>query len=256
MGYTDTIRTLYNKCGQEYHDSRREGPGRLHNEFIDRPALVKLLPKSLKGLKVLDAGCGSGITSTLLARRGAVVNGIDLSPTMIDIACKETPRGLKVEYLIGTLTHLPFANNSFDLVVCTYVLENIKSLATAFTEFSRVLKSKGSVIFSISHPIKAQSTGIDPLGKKVRVIEDYFASGMRQADFGHGLIVPKFRRPLEAYTIAATNAGFLISDLREPRPIAAGKKVAPEGYEVANRLPQLLTMKLIKSPLWKPSSKK
>ncbi len=246
MSYTDIIRKLYNQFGQLYHDSRSEGPGRLHNEYIDRPALLKLLPKSLKGLTVLDAGCGTGIVSTLLAKRGAKVIGLDLSSVMIDIACRETPAKLGVEYIIGTLTRLPFAATSFDLVVSNYVLENIKALPTVFDEFYRVLKKNGSVIFSIAHPIKSQSIGTEPLGKKVRVIEDYFTPGMRDADFGRGLIVPKFRRPLEAYTIAATEAGFLISDLREPRPIAAGKKVVPDGYAVACRLPQLLTMKLVK----------
>ncbi len=246
MGYIEIIRELYNKCGQEYHDSRREGPGRLHNEYIDQPALLKLLPKSLKNQRVLDAGCGSGLTSTLLAKRGAAVTGIDLSPTMIEIAEKETPARLPIEYLVGSITRLPFANNSFHLITCMYVLENIKNLSHVFKEFHRVLKPKGTVIFSISHPIKAQSTGMDPLGKKVRMIEDYFSSGIREADFGHGMIVPKFRRPLEAYTTAISKTGFLISELREPRPISAGKKVAPEGYEIASRLPQLLTMKLVK----------
>ena len=83
------IADIYNKFGQAYHDSRKQDHGRLFNEYLDMPATFSLLPE-LKGKNVLDAGCGSGIYSRLLAQSGASVRGIDISDKMIGIAKKET----------------------------------------------------------------------------------------------------------------------------------------------------------------------
>ena len=77
-------------------------------------------------------------------------------------------------------------------------------------------------------------------------MENYFEEGMRQSDFGGGMIVPKYKRPLETYVKALKSAGFFISDISEPQPIKKGKKIDVKGYETAMRLPQVLTVKLIK----------
>lgn len=82
-------------------------------------------------------------------------------------------------------------------------------------------------------------------GLTVRVMEEYFKEGMRYSDFGGGMKVPKFKRPLESYTKALAKAGFVISDLIEPRPIPSAKDVDLH-YSEAMRLPEVLTMKIVK----------
>lgn len=60
-----------------------------------RDVLLAQLPDDLTGLRVLDAGCGTGAASVAMAERGAQVVGVDISPALIDIARKRTPDALR-----------------------------------------------------------------------------------------------------------------------------------------------------------------
>ncbi len=244
---TKKVTGVYNTFGQQYHDSRNNAGGRVHNEYIDMPAAFSLLPKQLRGLRVLDAGCGSGIYAQALAKKGAQVTGIDVSKKMLEIASNETPTKLGVHYLNGSISKLPFRPTTFDGIVCMYVIENIQNINKVFQEFYRVLQHGGFCIISISHPTRAQITKIEKDGKEIWILEDYFKQSVRQANFGGGMVVPKFTRPLQDYTQATAKAGFLIQNIIEPRPLPAAKKVDRKKFETAMRLPQILTMKLFKS---------
>ncbi|MEL6920772.1 MAG: magnesium protoporphyrin IX methyltransferase [Pseudomonadota bacterium] len=83
-----------------------------------RTHLVSRLPDDLKGWRILDAGCGSGVLAHTLAARGADVVGIDLSPQMIDFAAARYAD----ERLPGSLTFkagdmLAFDDGKYDAVV-------------------------------------------------------------------------------------------------------------------------------------------
>ncbi|MEO8000065.1 MAG: magnesium protoporphyrin IX methyltransferase [Gemmatimonadaceae bacterium] len=60
-----------------------------------RQLLASWLPDNLTGLRVLDAGCGTGTLAIQLASRGASVVAIDLSPTLTDLARERTPESLR-----------------------------------------------------------------------------------------------------------------------------------------------------------------
>jgi len=103
---------------------------------------------SWNGLKVLDIGCGGGYTCEFLAKRGAVVTGLDQS-----IACIEAARvhaemsGLEINYHAGVGENLPFDSNYFDTAICVDVLEHVQSPAATVAEISRVLKPGGVFCF-------------------------------------------------------------------------------------------------------------
>src|SRR3989344_241782 len=240
------VADTYNQFGDYYHQSRTQTSGRLHNELIDMPATLSLLPDDLSGVNILDAGCGSGIYSVLLAKKKARVTGIDASSKMIEIARKEKPAGLVITYQVGNLYTLDFEKETFDIVLCAYVLENVKDIYKVFEQFSRVLKSSGFCIFSVSHPFRANSVRTKKNGKEIWVMEDYFSSAVRQSDFGHGMIVEKYKRTIQQYADTISATGFIIERILEPQPIEEGKRVDSKGYEKAMRLPQILTMKLKK----------
>lgn len=59
-----------------------------------RATLLSWLPEDLSGLRLLDAGCGTGALAVEAARRGAEVLAIDLSPTLVALACERQPADL------------------------------------------------------------------------------------------------------------------------------------------------------------------
>jgi len=105
-----------------------------------------------KGMTILDAGCGIGGTSRLLAQHfGLAVHGIDLSRDYVDTArvldqwCGFAKTGA-IHYKQGSLLALPYPDGFFDAVLCQHVLPNIQDKPKAFAEFSRVLASRGKLI--------------------------------------------------------------------------------------------------------------
>ena len=95
--------------------------------------------RALHPASILDAGCGEGFTLERfrLADIGAHLEGVDLSPEAIDLGRALHPRLVLKQ---GSVYQLPYADNTFDLVVCTEVLEHLERPADALAELSRVAK--------------------------------------------------------------------------------------------------------------------
>jgi SAM-dependent methyltransferase len=95
---------------------------------------------------VLDAGCGSGWGTALLAEAGAErVVGIDPSEDALEEASKLTT-DLAVELELGELDALPFDDASFDLIACFEAIESCPDCGKALTELRRVLRSEGTLL--------------------------------------------------------------------------------------------------------------
>ena len=118
------------------------------------PATLELMQHAGldKGMTILDAGCGIGGTSRLLAQNfDLVVHGIDLSKDFIETAsmlnqwCGFAKDGT-INLKQGSLLALPYPDHFFDAVLCQHVLLNIKDKPKAFAEFSRILASGGKLI--------------------------------------------------------------------------------------------------------------
>jgi magnesium-protoporphyrin O-methyltransferase len=83
-----------------------------------RATLLGWLPRDLRGMRLLDAGCGTGALSVEAARRGARVTAVDLSPTLVDLARERSPRDLgegSIEFAVGDMLDPGLAR--FDYVV-------------------------------------------------------------------------------------------------------------------------------------------
>ena len=102
----------------------------------------------LQGRVALDLGCGSGWLSQELARRGAVVCGLDLSRGLLTLALKSIERSVKqkVSFIEGDAHWLPFGDATFDLVVGSGILHHLY-VETAYAEVARVLKPQSYAFF-------------------------------------------------------------------------------------------------------------
>jgi len=235
------IAAVYNKHGEHYHKTRQT-TGRFTNEHIDMPTTFSLIPKDLRQKTILDAGCGSGVYSIKLAKRGADVKAIDISEKMIEIAKAEQPSKLAIEYTVGDLYNLPYKDKVFDIIFCTYVIDTIKDIDKVMAEFFRVLKREGQIVISISHPVKQLSEK----HQNGLLLQDYFDKSIRVSDFGDGMKVDKYKRNFQDFTEAFFKAGFVVSKIKEPQPIKTGAKFDNEFYQKAAKIPYLLVFSLRK----------
>ena len=104
------------------------------------------------GLNVLDAACGEGYGSALLATVASGVKGVDVSTQAIEHA-RSRYSGDTLEFHVADCLDLPFDDDSFDCVVSFETLEHLEAHDRLMTEFRRVLKPKGFLL--ISSPDKA-----------------------------------------------------------------------------------------------------
>jgi SAM-dependent methyltransferase len=98
--------------------------------------------------RILDAACGNGRYSKFLLRHAdadAVLTAFDLSPRMLHRA-QARVRSKRVTHAVADLTKLPYADGSFDAVVCGWVLEHLPDPTPGLRELARVLAPGGKLL--------------------------------------------------------------------------------------------------------------
>lgn len=115
-----------------------------HETWIE-PAFRRL--GDVRGLRVLDFGCGHGMAAVVLARRGARVTAFDLSFGYLDEARQRArANGVAVHFVLADGNRLPFADHSFDRVWGNAILHHLETAAVAL-ELHRVLCPGGVAVF-------------------------------------------------------------------------------------------------------------
>ena len=150
-----------------------------------RQTLLDWLPQDLHGRRILDAGCGTGALAVELARRGAQVVAIDLSPTLVQLARERTPEDLgegKLEFISGDM--LSTSLGRFDHVVCMdsmihYEKHDMVQVLAGLTE-----RTAKSVLFTFapSNPILATMIRVGrvfPRGDRAPFIEPVSEGSLR-----------------------------------------------------------------------------
>jgi ubiquinone/menaquinone biosynthesis C-methylase UbiE len=111
------------------------------------------------GAEILEVAPGPGFFAVELAKLGFRVTGLDISHTMVEIALEEAARaGMAVDFRQGDVTTAPFADESFDFLVCQAAFKNFRQPVTALNEMHRVLRPGG---FAVIHDLNHQATGAD-----------------------------------------------------------------------------------------------
>ena len=132
------------KEAEAYYDEfaswyERERGGGYHG-FLDRMEIAAAEPW-VRDREILEAGCGTGLILDGLSRIARRAVGVDISAGMLE---KARARGLEV--LKGSVTDLPFADDSFDAVVSFKVLAHVPDLRRALAECARVTRPGGTLV--------------------------------------------------------------------------------------------------------------
>ena len=123
--------------------------GRLH---LLNPALLRMLG-DVRSQRILDAGCGHGYLSRMLAARSARVTGVEPAQALYDYATeKEASDQAGVSYVQADLCRLPDLGGPFDALVANMVFLDIPDWAGAMKACIDSLGAGGLLVFSIVHP--------------------------------------------------------------------------------------------------------
>jgi SAM-dependent methyltransferase len=124
---------------------------------MDSRHTIKLLAPAPDEL-ILDAGCGTGRNLRPLLMFGTATVGIDFSFGMLQVARRQLDEApVAVADLQATL---PFPDRCFDAVLCALIGEHLNELGFVYSEFYRVLRSGGRLVFSVYHP-QMSAAGIE-----------------------------------------------------------------------------------------------
>ncbi|HEX3272490.1 MAG TPA: class I SAM-dependent methyltransferase [Ktedonobacterales bacterium] len=184
----------------------------------------------VSGLTVLDAGCGEGYLSRILAQRGAQVTGIDISPRLIGMARAKDPDGA-ITYQAADLSQPLHAHQThFDLVASYFVLNDVYDYQGFLATLSAALKPAGRLVIFMNNPFSLVVRGH---------ITDYFAASGRRFPYRgmteEGVKVFFWHRTMEEYLSASFEAGFQLQRLVDvPTPEGSFKRrsdtLIPESY--------------------------
>ncbi|WP_186626933.1 class I SAM-dependent methyltransferase [Rhodococcus sp. BP22] len=203
-------RTAYDAVAHSYVELLRD---ELSHKPLDRRLLDTFADMVIAGggTRVLDAGCGPGRVSEYLHGHGLTTVGIDVSPTMIDIARRGYPA---LQFDVGSILDLNLAGGSLEGVVAWYSIIHTppKLLTVVFTEFWRVLAPGGLLLLSFQ------------VGdERVRIEQAY----------GHAVAYDVYRLSPEEISDQLSKNGFQV----EVRVVRAptGSELQPQAYIIARK---------------------
>jgi ubiquinone/menaquinone biosynthesis C-methylase UbiE len=197
------------------------------------PALRALLP-DLRGLRVVDLGCGFGWFCRWAREQGAAeVLGVDVSEKMLARA-RDTTTDPAITYLRADLERLELSEAGFDLAYSSLALHYIEDLMGLLGKVYRALVPSGLLVFSAEHPIFTAPTNpgwsVDAGGRKTWPVDSYLCEGPRKTDWlAKGI---KQHRTLGTYLNLLLRLGFALAHVEEWGPtdeqIAARPALAEE----------------------------
>ncbi|MEM6372503.1 MAG: magnesium protoporphyrin IX methyltransferase [Pseudomonadota bacterium] len=115
-----------------------------------RALMLSRLPKDLRGARVLDAGCGPGMATIELAKRGATVVAADISPQLIDIAELRLPPELKSRVTFRAGDMLDRSLGQFDAVIAmdSLIYYTAEDIGSALSNLEK--RTSGPVVFTVA----------------------------------------------------------------------------------------------------------
>lgn len=215
---TTETRDFWNRVARDW--DTHVGDDGDSNRILNSDPILWRFAGDVKGLKILDAGCGTGYLTRKLHERGASVIGADFSEEMIKVA---KSKAQDIDFRVDSCSELSTVKDgSIDMLISNYVLMDTPDLEATLETFYRVLKVGGVAIFIFSHPCFPQ--GLATVSSEDNSIDylwpfPYF-DRRKWIDPPWGLFTSEFiwfHRPLSDYWKAFRAAGLDILEFEEPR---------------------------------------
>ena len=149
---SDALRDLYERRAELQYAAPVEPPDPAVDRKFER--ISAALRAHLPCASLLDAGCGDGRYFHVIASEppSERLAGCDISERILATARETAAQvGLAPELVRANVESLPFADESFDLVLCTQVLEHLLSPADGVRDLARVLRPGGTLLLSADH---------------------------------------------------------------------------------------------------------
>ncbi len=193
-----------------------------HNRRLNSDPVLWQFTGDVRGLRILDAGCGTGYLARQLADKGACVTGVDISEKMIEIATqKSLAASQTIDFRLESCATLDsLGDGYFDRVISNYVLMDVPDLRATVSAFYRVLKVGGQAIVVFSHPCFPQGRAVEQNGEVVYKWSNSYFESQKCVDPPWGHFTSefiRFHRPLSEYWQVFKQSGFEIIDFEEPR---------------------------------------
>lgn len=205
------------------------------------PALKAMLP-DVKGLRVLDLGCGFGAFGRWAIENGAAsVLGVDLSEKMLETA-RERTGDMPITYVQANLETYEPAADAYDLVYSTLAVHYLEDFDAFCRKVRAALGNAGAFVFTTEHPIFAARANpewiTDAAGKRAYAISDYNVEGPRLTNWiAEGVV--KYHRTIATMVNTLRRHGLVIEALDEWGPTAEELAAMPALADEVVR-PQLL----------------
>jgi ubiquinone/menaquinone biosynthesis C-methylase UbiE len=206
------------------------------------PALRALLP-DLRGLTVLDLGCGFGWFCRWARQQGAAhVVGIDVSERMLARA-RATTQDAAITYTKADMEHLQLPLASFHVAYSSLALHYIAHLHELLSAMYWSLIPGGRLVFSVEHPIFTAPAdpnwSLNAAGRKTWPLDGYLDEGPRSTDWLVTGVI-KHHRTLATYLNMLLRLEFAIAHVKEWGPTEEQIAVQSELADERQRPPFLL----------------
>ena len=221
------------ESGEQFGDE-----GDFARQALLNPAIFNLLG-DIAGQKILDAGCGNGYLSRLMAQQGANVVGLEPATPLIQYAIeREKQNPLGIQYVQADLSRWKTVQR-FDAIVANMVLMDIPDYEAALDSCFAHLGRNGRFIFSITHPC-FEASDSEFRANGFITVKDYFQTHIIQQGIGQ-----RVHRPLSHYFQALLTRGGRINAVIEPQLTPEQAQYPPE-RERNLHIPSFLIMQVSK----------
>jgi ubiquinone/menaquinone biosynthesis C-methylase UbiE len=239
----------------EWYDDLLEKDSNTYQSKVILPNLMRVLaPKP--GDRIIDVACGQGFFTRACALAGASMTGADISPELIELARKQSPR--TIPFHVAPAHELKFAAAStFDTAFITLAVQNIRDLDSSFGEIHRVLEPNGRLVLVINHPtfrvLKHSSWEYDEkTHTQYRRVDRYLSGGKILVDMHpgekNGARTISYNRSLQDISKSLRKNGFAIVGIEEGiSHRASGKGPRQKAEDTARKeIPLFMMLETVK----------